>query len=325
MIIEGNFKPAWWLPSSHMQTVWPALVNRDHQLSVRRERLELSDGDFLDLDWVGEGDGPIIIVLHGLAGSIESHYAKAILAQIKKAGWRGVLMHFRGCSGEPNRLSRFYHSGETGDLNYVVNTLRQREPNVPLSAIGYSLGGNVLLKWLAETGSQSILDCATAVSVPFELGKAANYMSSGLSRMYQRWLLNQLREHIEIKFQKMEAPFKLEQVKDCQDFWSFDDLITAPLHGFRSAEHYYQYASARQYLNAIRVPTLILHATDDPFMPNDVIPTNHELSSSITLELCRGGGHVGFITGAYPGDAQYWLEKRIPDFIKQFYPNIGFS
>ncbi len=319
MIINSTFKPAWWLSNPHLQTIWPVFTRRQFQMAIRRERIELSDGDFLDLDWVGGTQGPIIIVLHGLGGSINSPYAQGILTQIAQAGWRGVLMHFRGCSGEPNRLARFYHSGETGDLDYIVNLLQQREPQTQLAAIGYSLGGSVLLKWLFETRQRNPLDCAVAVSVPFDLAKSANHMSVGVSRLYQWWLLSQLRENVRTKFSDRAAPFDLNDIDKCRDFWTFDDVITAPLHGFRDAKDYYKHSSARQYLGDIKTKTLIVHSIDDPFMSRDTIPLANELSASTILELCNGGGHVGFISGNIPSEGNYWLDQRIIGFLQGFY------
>jgi len=190
MNANTSFKSAWWLNNPHLQTLWPALLRQPiKNLMLTRERFELPDGDFVDLEWSGEGEKPLVLILHGLEGSIESHYAKGMILALNQQGWRAVFMHFRSCSGEPNRLPRSYHSGDTGDLDVIVRALRAREPRVPLAAIGFSLGGNVLLKWLGETGENNPLVAATAISVPFELHKTITRINQGFSRIYQKHLL----------------------------------------------------------------------------------------------------------------------------------------
>lgn len=316
-----QFKPAWWLPSSHLQTLWPTFCRPGiKNIALERERLELPDGDFIDLDWVNKhAKGPLVLILHGFEGSIESHYAKGILHKINSEGWRGVFMHFRGCSGEPNRLSRGYHSGETSDVAYLAKLLIKREPNTPLAAIGYSLGGNVLLKWLGETGEENPLTAAVAVSVPFELHKAAIRMQYGFSRIYQWYFLKCVRERLTHKFQRVPSPVDPSLISEVQSVRDLDDIYTAPLHGFSDADEYYKIASSRQYLRSIQVPTLVVHAKDDPFMTEDVIPHEAELSPTIKLEVSETGGHVGFVAGKYPWQPEYWLEERIPAFLREYF------
>jgi predicted alpha/beta-fold hydrolase len=318
---ENPFKPAWWLKNSHLQTLWPALCRRNiKDLPLERERLELPDGDFIDLDWVGDKNqtGPLVIMLHGLEGSIDSHYSKGMLHKITCEGWRAVFMHFRGCSGEPNRLPRGYHSGETGDLQYVIRVLQERDNNELLAAIGVSLGGNVLLKWLGESGSDNPLKAAVAISVPFELHKAASRITFGFSRFYQWYFIKCLRDRLGIKFkEKPSSVWNIEEVNQINTMYEFDDKITAPLHGFSGVDEYYTTASSRQYICAIQVPTLIVHSKDDPFMSEDVIPCKQELSSVVLLEITEGGGHVGFVGGKYPWRPEYWLETRVPQFLRE--------
>jgi predicted alpha/beta-fold hydrolase len=312
-----RFKPAWWCRGPHLQTLWPVLFRRRARPAMRRERLELPDGDFLDLDWTGDGHGPIVILLHGLEGNSRSHYARGMLQALPGAGMRAVLMHFRGCSGEPNRLARAYHSGDTGDLDFVAATLRQREPQTPLMAVGYSLGGNVLLKWLGERGAQAGLRCAVAVSVPLLLHESTAHMNRGFSRFYQWWLVRHLKRSYVRKNRRHPGQLPLREVRRLRSFYDFDDRITAPLHGYTGAMHYYNVASSRQYLAGIRIPTLMLQAADDPFMPESVIPPVEELSPSIQLEVHRHGGHVGFVAGNLPWRPRYWLEQRIPGWLRQ--------
>jgi hypothetical protein len=313
----ADFRPAWWLPSAHLQTVWPSLARRSPRVPFTRERVDLSDGDFLDLDWADAGTGPLVLVLHGLEGSSGSKYALGLLAAVRSRGWGGVVMHFRGCSGEPNRLPRGYHSGETGDLAAVVAHLRRSRPGRPVAAVGYSLGGNVLLKWLGESGEAAPVDCAVAVSVPFDLDAAARRLEQGLSRLYQGWLLRSLRASVRAKVARGVLSAGLAQRARARTFRTFDDGITAPLHGFAGAAEYYRRSSSRQYLGGVRVPTLILHALDDPFLFPQAVPTDGEVSDRVTLEVYPQGGHVGFVAGRWPWAAIYWLERRIPAFIAQ--------
>ena len=313
-IAPADFTPAWWLPGPHPQTVWPALIRRTRPVALTRERLELPDGDFIDIDWTGE-TGPIVVILHGLQGSSRSPHVQGLLAALARRGWRSAVMHFRGCSGEPNRLPRTYHSGETGDLGYVVRRLCERHPSTPLAAVGYSLGGNVLLKWLAERGAGAELTAAVAVSVPFRLDRAAERLERGFSRLYKRHFIADLRRTVLEKFRHRPGPLDLDAVRHEWTFRGFDDRVTAPLHGFRDAAHYYDASSSRQYLRAVARPTLVVHAIDDPFMTRDVVPRREELAPTIRLELSAAGGHVGFVEGSAPWSARYWLEERIPRYL----------
>jgi hypothetical protein len=311
------FIPAWWCHNPHLQTLWPVFFRRHPRPPLRRERLELPDGDFVDLDWTLNDSGPIVILLHGLEGSRHSHYARGMLDILPRQGMRAVLMHFRGCSGEPNRLARAYHSGDTGDVDFLVRTLKAREPNTPLAAIGYSLGGNVLLKWLGEQGKEAPIQCAAAVSVPFLLHESTARMNRGFSRVYQWKLVRSLKASVRRKPQHPLASLAPSELEKMRSFYEFDDRVTAPLHGFRDALHYYTASSSRQFLNRIRIPTLIVHATDDPFMPASAIPEANELSPAIEFDLSRHGGHVGFVGGRVPWRPRYWLEERLPAWLQK--------
>ncbi len=319
---HDHFRPAWWLPGAHLQTLWPNLLRRVARPALQRERIELADGDFLDLDWANEdaddNTTPLILILHGLEGSADSRYVRGLMHSLRSQGLRGVVMHFRGCSGVPNRLARSYHSGETGDLDIVIQHLRAHHPDAPLAAVGYSLGGNVLLKYLGERNHTTTLCCAVAISVPMLLERAAWRMARGASRLYQWHLLTQLRHSLHEKFTRrtLVPPVPLKDLRKLRTFYQFDDAITAPLHDFCSADDYYARASSRPYLKNITIPTLIIHAQDDPFMTLDVLPSREELPTSVTLEVSRHGGHVGFISGP-PWAPRYWLEQRIPAYLCQ--------
>lgn len=314
----SEFKPAWWLPNSHLQTIWPAVCRPEiKNLTLERERLELPDGDFIDLDWCGrDQSGPIVLILHGFEGSIESHYAKGMMLAVKQRGWRGLFMHFRGCSGEPNRLVRGYHSGDTGDVEYVVKSIQEREHQVQLAAVGYSLGGNVLLKWLGETGHENPLSAAIAISVPFELHKAADRIRQGFSRFYEWYLVKCARERLLQKFKQVSPPFDVSELSGIDGIRDLDGKYTVPVHGFSSVDQYYAASSSRQYLRLIHVPTLLVHSKDDPFMTEDVIPDKKELSDHVKLEVTDAGGHVGFVAGTLPWRPLYWLEQRVPEFLQ---------
>ncbi len=311
MIFASQFRPAWWLPGPHLQTLWPVLLRRDPRLELNRERFELLDGDFIDLDWGPLQAGPLVIVFHGLEGSSRSHYAAGILTALDAAGYQGAVMHFRGCSGEVNRLSRSYHAGDTHDMQYTVAQLQQRFPQRPILGIGYSMGGNALLKWLGQSGVDNPLHAAVAVSVPFRLAAATERLERGLSRLYHRYLLNKLCASAKRKTSRPDYPVDLKELKELRSLRTFDDTITAPLNGYRDVDEYYSSASSRQYLKGIQKPTLILHAKDDPFMTPDIIPSEAELSPCTTLEVSNQGGHVGFIAGATPTKPHYWSEDRI--------------
>lgn len=323
MIKESDFRPAWWLKNPHAQTLYPTLRRRVSMPEYSLERLELADGDFLDLAWANANkscEAPLVILLHGLGGGMNSPYVAGLMQAFNARGWRTALLYFRGASPEPNRLARAYHSGETADLNYVLRLLAAREPQTSKAVVGVSLGGNVLLKWLGEQGAQSLIDAAVAVSVPFQLHIAADRLSRGFSRVYQRQLLRKLKAIFAEKRQCFTNDLMpiLEAMAHCQCFWTFDDCVTAPLHGFSHVHAYYREASSRRYLSNIATKTLIIHAVDDPFMTPEAIPRASELPAEVSLELSKAGGHVGFISGRFPGLPHYWLEERIPHFLQTF-------
>jgi hypothetical protein len=227
-------------------------------------------------------------------------------------------MYFRGCSGEANRLPRSYHSGETADIDWFARELRRREPETPLAAVAYSLGGNVLLKWLGESRTDNPLRAAVAVSTPFELGAAADSMEAGFSRIYQWYLVRRLKRAVHAKMANgsFELPLSSAGLDRLRTFREFDDAVTAPMHGFQNAEDYYERCSSRQFVDRIETPTLVLHSADDPLMPPSVIPRPEEHPANVRFEVSPNGGHVGFISGRWPWSARYWLEDRIPDFLQ---------
>lgn len=310
---QCSFRPAWWIRGAHMQTLWPSLVRRRVLPELVRERIELADGDFIDLARA-RADGPPVLVIHGLEGSLESHYAAGILSALAEAGFQPVFMHLRGCSDEPNRLARSYHSGATGDLAAVLAHLAERPEGAPLTVIGYSLGGNLLLKYLGE-GMEPAIGAAVAVSVPFLLRDAMLRLELGASRIYQRYLVNKLKDSYRRKFACIPSPLELN-LDEIRDFFGFDDQVTAPLHGFAGADDYYAKCSCRQFLPRIERPTLIIQAQDDPFMFAHTVPREEELGPGVCLELAHHGGHVGFVAGVLPWRPHYWLETRIIEYLR---------
>jgi predicted alpha/beta-fold hydrolase len=325
--MNPSFAPAWWLPNPHLQTLWGSLCRRSPRLQRPRERLWLADGDFLDLDWYGphEADAPLVLLLHGLTGSSSSHYMGGLQQQLADRGWASAALNWRGCSGEPNLLPRAYHSGVSDDLAEVIAHLKACRPLAPLYAVGYSLGGNVLLKHLGESGRECLLQGAVAVSVPYRLDQCADRIGLGFSRLYQRHFMGALVRYVNDKQQRFqrEGPSQhlatlqaLGPLTDMRTFWDFDGRVTAPLHGFADAQDYYRKASSRYYLSTIRVPTLLIQAQDDPFVHPDSLPQAGELSASTELELHAHGGHVGFVSGA-PHRPGYYLEQRIPQWLTQ--------
>ncbi len=317
MIIQSNFKPAWWLAHPHSQTLWPHILPNLQKANFNRERLELPDGDFIDLDYCGDTSKPIVLILHGVTGSSQSHYAQKLLPYLLEHDYFAIVMNFRGASGEFNRLDRGYHCGETNDLNFVIEHIKKSYPDRAMHCVGFSLGANVLLKWLGENNDKEYLTSAIAVSVPFDLEPTANFLNSNSSRFYQWLLLRELKSYYFEKYKNRPAPITLEKVAKISTFWEYDETITAPLYGFDSALHYYQSCSSKPFLRLITTPTLIIHAKDDPMIPETIIPTKKDLSPDIVIELSQQGGHVGFLAADKLGKTHFWLGDRILAQIKK--------
>ncbi|MEO0972577.1 MAG: hydrolase [Pseudomonadota bacterium] len=314
-----------WLRNPHQQTL---LANKPLRWPPAPPTVEgtltLPDGDIVRVVRNKASNAaqhsPIVVVLHGLAGGYESAYARDLFSEFARSGLEGHLLHFRGCGGLLNRLPRGYHAGDTGDLAHYIKTLRSASPERPVYAVGYSLGANVLLKHLGTTGLESGLDAAVAVSVPFRLEDACESISHGFARLYHRVLLARLKQLMRDKFSRdrAAAPFDLAALYRIRDLRTFDDRVTAPMHGFRNVEHYYRVSSCRQYLGGIRTPTLILHAADDPFQSHAGIPPPRELASTVQLALSPHGGHVGFLQSSRSGWGwESWLAPRIGAFLRR--------
>ena len=308
-----------WLAGGHAQTLWP-LLRKGAQPPYRRQRWDTPDGDFIDLDWIGgsgdmpssgEGTLPLVVLFHGLEGSSGSHYARALMNAVQAIGWRGVVIHFSGCSGEPNRLPRAYHSGDSTEIDWMLRRLCAQATPAPLFVAGVSLGGNALLKWLGERGTDAgFVAAAAAVSPPLDLAAANAALMRGFSRIYTSHFLRTLIPAALAKLERFPGLYDPARVQSASTLYAFDDAVTAPLHGFRGAADYYARASAKQFLGAIAVPTLVLNARNDPFLPAMALPAPDQASPSVILEQPEAGGHVGFVDGRFPGTLD-WLPRRL--------------
>ena len=321
-LIRSAFRPARWLRQRHLQTIFPSLPwAYPRGIELHRHELELPDGDITAVDWVAQsaempGDTPLLVILHGLESSSESAYARMLMHAATEKGWRCCVLHFRDCGDYRNRLPRRYHAGETNDIRFFLQTLVDAGHNGPLLAAGYSLGGNVLLKYLGETAAASPLRAGVAVCVPLDLHKCARALDQGFSRVYQRYLLKSMKASVARKFNRDTAAFDWDRAMSARTFAEFDDAVTAPLHGFAGMSDYYDRCSSRRFLRDIKVATLIVNAADDPFMTPDIIPGADELSDSVTLEVSDTGGHVGFVEGGTPWRPRYYLPRRVLDFLE---------
>ena len=305
-----------WLPGGNLQTIYAARIASTPEITYRRERWELADGDFVDTDWVdGDSSAPLVVLFHGLEGSSASHYALSLMAAVQTRGWRGVVIHFRGCSGEPNRLSRAYHAGDAAEIDSLLLRAKLQSADAPLYAVGVSLGGNALLKWLGEKNSQahSVAEKAVAVSAPLDLAATGYALGEGFNLFYAQAFLGTLKQKALQKLDQHPALYDREAVAAIDTIYSFDDLVTAPLHGFSGAEDYWAKASSKPGLIHIGIPTLLINARNDPFLPEAFLPSADQVSPHVTLEYSETGGHVGFVSGPFPGNLN-WLPQRILEF-----------
>jgi len=308
-----------WLKGGNVQTIYPYLLSRP-TIPYRRERWELDDGDFLDIDWLdNRHDSPLVVLFHGLEGSSSSHYALSMMRMLQDIGWRGAVVHFRGCSGSPNRLPRAYHAGDSTEIDWVLRRIAAQNKkinlDVPVFAVGASLGGNALLKWLGEQGKQAcnLLDGAVTVSVPLDLAAAGKALASGFNLLYTRHFLDTLKRKVLEKLDRFPGLLDADAVARCGTLYEFDNLVTAPLHGLRNTEDYWDRSSSKPWLKHIEVPTLVINALNDPFMPPSALPRPDEVSSAVVLEFPEQGGHVGFLNPPFPGRL-VWLPERIISF-----------
>lgn len=321
-----HFEPAWWVRGGHAQTLWGKFFRPRPPLPTRRERWETPDGDFLDMHRLDARQGaPRLLFLHGLEGTIRSHYVSGFFAEARQRGWGADLLIFRGCGDEPNRGPRFYHSGETTDLSFAFDRIRAEHPDSPIFLAGVSLGGNVMLKFLGERGRTlpPQLKAAAAISVPFDLERGCRHISEGFSKVYDRHFLRTLRQKALDKLERFPELFERAELERAGSIYDFDDAVTAPVHGFADAHDYYSKSSSLGFIQDIRVPTLLLSAIDDPFLPSDVLEEVRDIAErnrELTLEFPAHGGHVGFIAGRIPWKPFYYAEWRVCEFLATFQP-----
>ncbi len=318
-----SYRAPGWLPGGHAQTIYPLLIRPD-PLPYHRERWETPDGDFIDLDWTDapaarqpRDSRPLLILFHGLEGSSSSYYAITLMGAAAAIGWSGVVVNFRGCSGESNRLARAYHSGDSEEIDWILRRLRALSPLRPLYAVGVSLGGNALLKWLGEreASTRDYLQAAAAVSAPLDLTACGHHLARGFNRVYTRHFLHTLKRNAAAKLCRHPGIFDERRMIAASNLYEFDDVVTAPLHGFNGAEDYWRRASSKPWLAGIRLPTLVLNARNDPFLPAQALPAASQVAASVQLEFPRQGGHVGFVTGSLPGQLD-WLPQRIFNYFQ---------
>jgi len=325
----GSFRPAWWLPGPHLQTIWSWADRRVEEPRMTREFLATPDGDEIVLDHLdGEPGRPRVVLLHGLEGSSRSSYIRRILARLEALGWSATAMNFRSCARVlprsrriiPNRRARLYHSGETADFDFVVETLARRIDGAPLFAAGFSLGGNVLLKWLGEHPGSTRLAAAVAISAPYDLAASSRYLESGAGRFYVAPLLRTLRRKAlsaARRFPEAAERIDIERTMKATTFFEFDDAATAPLHDFAGADDYYEKSNSLRFLPRITLPALCLSARDDPFLPAEALDrVQRSASPSMSLAFTNRGGHVGFVEGRVPGRGDFWAERAAATWLE---------
>lgn len=315
------YSPAWWVRGGHLQTLWGKLFRRQPAAPTVLERWDTPDGDFLEVHrLVAKPSAPRVLLLHGLEGSIRSHYAQGLLNEAARRGWGADLLIFRSCGSELNRTRRFYHSGETTDVAFVLERISHEFPLASLGMVGVSLGGNVLLKFLGERGKDlpNALRGAATISVPFDLARSSKRINRGFSRLYQRFFLGSLRRKAAEKAKRFPDLAPVEKIASLRTLEDFDNLITGPLHGFANAQEYYTRSSSLPFLQAIKLKTLLISAVDDPMLPPEVLDEVREIAAknrALEIDFVQKGGHAGFITGSVPWRPFYYAEYRVGEFL----------
>ena len=319
IIMSLNQIPAYkapvWLMNGHLQTLIPATLLSKPAVCYRRERWDCPDGDFIDLDFTdGPDNAPLLVLFHGLEGSSDSHYARSLMAAVKKRGWAGVVVHFRGCSGQLNHAPRFYHSGDANEIHWILHRLHHSNPARTLFACGVSLGGNALLRWLGEQQSAAgFIRAACAISAPLNLSQGGAALGTGFNRLYTKVFLRTLKPKCLAKLAQFPGLFDRAGMLAAKNLYEFDNVVTAPLHGYRNTEDYWHRASAMHVLNDITLPTLVLNAKNDHFLPGRHLP--QQAAPCVILDYPNQGGHVGFAAG-WPASND-WLPQRILHFLEQ--------
>lgn len=300
-----------------MQTLYAYGATPKPTVTYRRERWDAPDGDFLDIDWIDSAAAaaPLVVLFHGLEGSSQSPYARHLMHSLQQKNWHGAVVHFRGCSGELNRLPRAYHSGDSAEIDWVLQRMKSRFATSLRYAAGVSLGGNALLKWLGEqqAGAANIITAAAAVSAPVDLMAAGDALGGGFNMLYTKHFLTTLKRKSLAKLQQYPGLFDAELMHRSRTLREFDDIVTAPLHGYKNTDDYWTRASSKPFLRHIDIPTLLLNARNDPFLPATALPAAQDVSAAVSCEFPAHGGHVGFVSGPFPGHTE-WLPQRLLAF-----------
>jgi predicted alpha/beta-fold hydrolase len=320
-LTESTYRAPLWLPGAHLQTIAPARLLPLPRVDYRRERWDTPDGDFIDVDFAlpepASAGAPVLVLFHGLEGCSQSHYARDVMRAAADRGWRGLVPHFRGCSGEPNRLARAYHSGDSDEGDWILRRVRARYPQAPLYAVGISLGGNMLAKWLGERGSEAgFVTAAASVGSPLDLAAGGAALARGFNILYTRMFLATLRRKALAKIGRFPGVASAEAVAVSRNLYEFDNAYTAPVHGFRDTDDYWSRASGKPLLGGVEVPHLVLNARNDPFVPVASLPRPQDVSRFVVLEQPKHGGHIGFAGGSLAGDVG-WLPRRLLRYFEQ--------
>lgn len=314
---EPYSAPAW-LPGGHLQTIFPAVLAARPRIEYRRERWATPDDDFIDVDFAqpepDDAAAPLLVLFHGLEGSSDSHYSRAIMRACAERGWRGLVVHFRGCSGEPNRLLRAYHSGDSEEGDWILRRAHARWSQARLHAAGVSLGGNMLAKWLGERAEAArFVTAAASIGAPLDLAAGGVALGRGFNRVYTRAFLATLRPKALAKLEHFPGAVDAARLKASRNLYDFDNAYTAPVHGFRNTDDYWARASGKPWLAAVRVPHLVLNALNDPFVPAASLPRPTEVSTFVQLEQPTEGGHIGFARDPFPGRIDF-VPQRLFEF-----------
>ncbi len=320
-----SYHAPWWLGrgsfGAHWQTVYASKLGRPPVIAYQRERWDTTphgkpDGDFIDIDRVaGPADKPMLVVFHGLEGDSQSQYARNLMQEVVRRGWRGMVAHFRSCSGEINRLPRAYHSGDAAEIDWILRRARAESPEQPLYVAAISLGGNATLKWAGEQGSEAakVATAVAAISAPLDLAVAGDTLAQGFCKVYTARFLRTMKKNSLAKLRLHPGIFREDVMLAARNLREFDNEVTAPLHGFKDTDDYWTRASAKPGLIDVKVPALVLNALNDPFLPASALPRKHEVSAMVTLDFPEHGGHVGFFEGGFPGSGT-WMPRRVFHF-----------
>lgn len=318
-ILQSDYVAPRWVPGAHLQTILPAKCFPRPAVRYRRELVDMPDGDFMIFDWAtpepADSAAPVIVHFHGLEGASDSHYAQALMAVTARRGWRGVVAHFRGCGGVPNRLPRAYFAGDSDDCEWALMVAHLRYPEAPIFTVGVSLGGNLVAKYLGDRGDNAgFLTAAVSVGAPVDLVAGSEVMKIGVNRLYAGMFLSTLKAKLREKAKRFPDVIDYEAAMACSTLYDFDGIYTAPIHGFKSAMDYWTKCSAKAVLKQVSVPLLLLNAKNDPFLPTWALPKESEVSDCVYLEQPAEGGHIGFPIGNPPGSLSY-----LPDRIMRFF------